>query len=57
MPPPPMDGNPPVAPFVSLARQCLEAKGFLDASTAQAAYRPAWASLTAESPDLNRAPY
>jgi hypothetical protein len=39
---------------VPLARRCLEVKGFLDATTAQTAYRLAWACLAAESDSLTR---
>ncbi|MGW6356942.1 nucleoside deaminase [Streptomyces sp. NPDC055092] len=51
----PADGREtPGGGFESLARRCLEVQGFLDAPTAQAAYRLAWACMTAESPDLDR---
>ncbi|MET9386822.1 nucleoside deaminase [Streptomyces sp. NPDC002928] len=53
----PTDGRElPGGDFVSLARRCLDVNGFLDATTAQAAYRLAWPCLTAESPDLDRTP-
>jgi hypothetical protein len=53
----PADGRePPGGGFVSLDRRCLAVEGFLEATTAPAAYRLAWASPKATCLDLDRTP-